>query len=210
MKRGFQAVLSVVAAFGFAAQAFAADVKLKPQVTVEGSEIRLGDLFEGAGDAGLTVFGMAPGVGRSMSYSAAYVQAKAKQAGLVWDNAEGLGPVTITRSDGATEISDADEAASFAREASNSAAPKIATAAPAGQGPDLKRGDSVQILYRAPGIQLITVGKAVADARIGGKARATNARSNKTIDGVLVAPGRIEAYSMNSGPAQVASLDGAN
>jgi flagella basal body P-ring formation protein FlgA len=75
----------------------------------------------------------------------------------------------------------------------------------------LKRGDSVQIVYRAPGIELIAGGKASADASVGGRARALNLRSNKPVDGILVSPGRIEAFSVAASPAtQVASLDGAN
>jgi flagellar basal body P-ring formation protein FlgA len=95
------AVVAAIAVCGLAANAFAAgatEVQLKPSLTIETADIRLGDLFDGAGDAGMAVFGMAPGPGRTMSYSANYVQAKAKQAGLDWKNEAAIATVEITRS----------------------------------------------------------------------------------------------------------------
>ena len=189
----------------FAAQAFAADlvsVRLKPSVNVESSDIRMGDLFDGAGDAAMSVFGMAPGPGRSMSYSAAYVQATAKQAGLNWDNSENVSTVTI-KSGGAAERPAPAASANddpFTPQAQKPAPQRIGAA-------DVKRGDTVQIVYRAPGIQLMATGKATADATIGGKARAVNLRSNKTVDGALVSPGRIEVFSFDSPDAQTALLE---
>lgn len=188
-------------------QAHAADltpVRLKPSVNVESSDIRMGDLFDGAGEAAMSVFGMAPGPGRTMSYSAAYVQAKARQAGLRWDNAENLSTVTIARGgEGGARIPAATTAAAddpFTPNAQKAAAPRTS-------GADLKRGDTVQIVYRAPGIQLIATGKATSDASIGGKARAVNIRSNKTVDGILVSPGRIEAFSFETAESQTALLE---
>lgn len=190
----------------FAAQTFAADltsVRLKPSVNVESSDIRMGDLFDGAGDAAMSVFGMAPGPGRSMSYSATYIQAKAKQAGLQWDNAERLSTVTIARGgDGFERVASAPAAAD------DPFTPMSDKPAPQSTGAkDLKRGDTVQIVYRAPGMQLMATGKATSDASVGGKARAVNLRSNKTVDGMLVSPGRIEAFSFDSADAQTALLE---
>jgi len=65
----------------------------------------------------------------------------------------------------------------------------------------------VQIVYRAPGLQLMATGKATMDASVGGKARAVNLRSNKTVDGILVSPGRLEALSFESTDAQTALLE---
>ncbi len=211
------AALGAIAVFSLAAQAVAADVsvRLKPSVVVNGADIRLGDLFDGAGDAGMAVFGMAPGPGRMMAYSASYVQAKAKQAGHIWDNSENIATVTIARggsaaaspSDSATvKFAQSNAADPFAPPANASKSPAPAQRA-AGAAADLKRGDSVQIVYRAPGIELIAAGKATADASIGGKARAVNLRSNKAVDGVLVSSSRIEAYSLAGSATQVALLD---
>ncbi len=197
--------LAACAGLLFAAQAFAADlvaVRLKSAVNVESSDIRMGDLFDGAGDAAMSVFGMAPGPGRSMSYSASYVQAKAKQAGLNWDNAENVATVTISH--GAAIERPAPEA-SVSDDPFTPKAQKP-TLQRAG-GADVKRGDTVQIVYRAPGIQLMATGKATADATIGGKARAVNLRSNKTVEGTLVSAGRIEALSFEATDAQTALLE---
>ena len=198
--------LTAAAGMLLAAQAFAADltaVRLKPSVNVESSDIRMGDLFDGAGDAAMSVFGMAPGPGRSMSYSATYIQAKAKQAGLQWDNAERLSTVTIVRGgDGA------ERAPLYSAAANDPFTPDTQRAAPQNTGAkDLKRGDTVQIVYRAPGMQLMATGKATADASVGSRARAVNLRSNKTVDGMLVSPGRIEAFSFESADAQTALLE---
>ena len=207
------ALFCTAASLLVAAQALAADltaVRLKPSVTVEGADIRMGDLFDGAGDGALSVFGMAPGPGRSMSYSASYVQAKAKQAGLKWDNAENLATVTIAR--GGAESSDGGEGVASNAMGSNANAddpfaPTQKTPAPRTSAADLKRGDTVQIVYRAPGMQLMATGKSTSDASVGGKARAINLRSNKTVDGVLVSPGRIEAFSFDATDAQTALLE---
>jgi hypothetical protein len=201
-------VLSASAGLLVAAQAFAADlttVQLKPSVNVESSDIRMGDIFDGAGDAALRVFGMAPGPGRSMSYSAAYVQAKAKQAGLNWDNAERLATITIVRG-GDSAPSNAAMTTNVADDPFAPTPPKAA-ARQSGAGPDLKRGDMVQIVFRAPGMQLQATGKAATDASIGGKVRALNLRSNKTVDGTLVSPGRMEVFSIDNADAQTALLE---
>lgn|GEM_PF-2296300 len=211
VKRFGAALFCAAASVFISAQAFAADltsVRLKPSVNVQSSDIRMGDLFDGAGDAAMSVFGMAPGPGRSMSYSASYIQAKAKQAGLNWDNAERLATVTIARGgDGKERFASAPLAASnasddpFTPNNAQKAAPQRSGAA------DLKRGDTVQIVYRAPGLQLMATGKATMDASVGGKARAVNLRSNKTVDGILVSPGRLEALSFESTDAQTALLE---
>lgn len=209
VKMSAAALFCAAASLFVSAQAFAADlidVRIKPSVNVESSDIRMGDIFNGAGDAAMNVFGMAPGPGRSMSYSASYVQAKAKQAGLRWDNAENLATVTIARGGGDGGERMAATTASSA--ADDPFTPNAQKAAPQRTGAaDLKRGDTVQIVYRAPGMQLMATGKAMSDATIGGKARAVNLRSNKTVDGTLVAPGRIEALSFEPSDAQTALLE---
>jgi len=210
VKKVGAALFCAAASVFMAAQAFAADltaVRLKPSVNVEGADIRMGDLFNGAGDAALSVFGMAPGPGRSMSYSASYVQAKAKQAGLKWDNTENLSTVTIAR-DGAENSSGGERIAAAPAANDDPFTPVSNKPAPQRTGAaDLKRGDTVQIVYRAPGMQLMATGKATSDASVGGKARAVNLRSNKTVDGTLVSPGRIEAFSFDAIDAQTALLE---
>ena len=209
VKRLGAALFCATASLFMAAQAFAADltaVRLKPSVNVEGADIRMGDLFDGAGDAALSVFGMAPGPGRSMSYSASYVQAKAKQAGLKWENAENLSTVTIARGGEFGDRTSSSAMGSTAN-AEDPFAPTQKIAAPRSGAADLKRGDTVQIIYRAPGMQLMATGKATSDASVGGKARAVNLRSNKTVDGTLVSPGRMEAFSFEAIDAQTALLE---
>jgi flagella basal body P-ring formation protein FlgA len=68
--------------------------------------------------------------------------------------------------------------------AARAQAASFTTAAPA-----VRRGDTVVMVYVAPGVQLTTRGKAMNDAAIGQSVKLTNLQSNKTVDAIVTAPG---------------------
>ena len=80
------------------APAFASDaVVLRESLSVEGSHITLGDLFEINGAAAATVVARAPAPGGRQSLDVNYVRQLATENGLDWANATGLRRLTVTR-----------------------------------------------------------------------------------------------------------------
>jgi flagella basal body P-ring formation protein FlgA len=59
--------------------------------------------------------------------------------------------------------------------------------------PDLiKRDDSVMLVYEAPGIMLTTRGKAIESGGEGDIIKVLNAQTNRTLQGVVTGPGRVD------------------
>ena len=80
------------------APAFAGEtVVLRESLTIDGAQVTLGDLFEGAGEAADTVIARAPAPGQRTSLNVEYVRRLAAENDLEWANASGMRRVTITR-----------------------------------------------------------------------------------------------------------------
>jgi flagella basal body P-ring formation protein FlgA len=59
--------------------------------------------------------------------------------------------------------------------------------------PDLiRRDDSVSLVYEAPGIMLTTRGKAIESGGEGDVIKVLNAQTNRTLQGVVTGPGRVD------------------
>ncbi len=59
----------------------------------------------------------------------------------------------------------------------------------------VRKGDPVALVYRVGSVEIAALGRALADARVGERARAVNTQSNRIVEGLAVAPGRIDAAS---------------
>lgn len=59
----------------------------------------------------------------------------------------------------------------------------------------VKKGDPVALVYRVGSVEIAALGRALADARVGERARAVNTQSNRVVEGLAVAQGRIDAAS---------------
>lgn len=73
------------------------EVTLKPGLSVEGSTIRLGDLFNVADGRAELALLRAPEPGHKLAISARELQAFAARHGVLWYNAEKLGEVVVAR-----------------------------------------------------------------------------------------------------------------
>ncbi len=86
-------VLAAVAALTFAAPAFAGQVTLRADVSDADGKVTLGDLFDGAGNAGGIL--IANRSGASVVLDAQAVQVMARRAGLQWDNPQGFRRIVV-------------------------------------------------------------------------------------------------------------------
>lgn len=91
----FVGIAALVASAMAAAPAAAAE--LRPEVTVTGNVVTLGDLFDGAGDAARTAVADAPSPGLASEISVSRISLVARRNGLAWHNTTGLTHVTIVR-----------------------------------------------------------------------------------------------------------------
>jgi flagella basal body P-ring formation protein FlgA len=72
-------------------------VRLRTNIAVEGIEITLGDLFEGAGKAAEAAFAAAPAPGEKQLFRVVDVYNAARAAGLTWEPDPGTRSVNVTR-----------------------------------------------------------------------------------------------------------------
>ena len=73
------------------------NVTLRPAITVNGSEITIGDLFIGADDKADVTLSVAPAPGQKLYFKASYIAAVARRLGLFWRLPPGLRHVVVTR-----------------------------------------------------------------------------------------------------------------
>lgn len=164
--------------------AWAGTVSLKSNPVDDDGRVTLGDIFDNAGAAGDVV--VAQRVGPSVVLEAGQVQAQARQAGLSWDNPNGLRRIAVRQSSGpvqAMQVATASQAASS----------QLRTAAlPVGQ-PVIARNDMVRVTYQVGGVNLSVMGKAMRNAAIGEPVAVLNTSSNRMIDAVASGPGQAVA-----------------
>jgi flagella basal body P-ring formation protein FlgA len=153
----------------FASAAWARPVELKSQIECTGPAVTLGDIFVDAGEMSGRAVAPAPGPGARATFSARFLAAAAAAAGLEWSPPAGVDRITVLGAGGARV-----QHAAY-------------TAAPAA----VRRGDTVVMVYVAPGLQLTARGKALTDAAVGQTVRLTNLQSNRTVEAVVTAPGTV-------------------
>ena len=88
-----RALAAFVAALAIAGPALADPVSLRDQPSDDDGRVTLGDLFDGAGSAANVV--VANRTGPSVVLDASALQSQARQAGLTWDNPQGLRRVVV-------------------------------------------------------------------------------------------------------------------
>jgi flagella basal body P-ring formation protein FlgA len=92
------AALAFVCATGIAAPAFAQEMMaLRPEATVMGEVVRLGDLVTGAGDKSALPLFRAPEIGKVGSIRAESIRAAAADLGMPGIDLNGITAVTVTR-----------------------------------------------------------------------------------------------------------------
>jgi len=175
-----------VAALSVTAQA-GQPAELKRDVYASGPALTLADLFVDAGPEGARAVAPAPRLGETSRVSARFISAAAAAAGLSWAPPDGLDQITVTRR--AVNLGPATRrqfAALTTPAVRSDAAPPVM----------VRRGDTITLVYVAPGLQLTTRGKALADAGLGDSVRIVNMQSNRIVDATVTGPG---AASANSG-----------
>jgi flagella basal body P-ring formation protein FlgA len=158
-----------------ASQAFADTVTLRSRVEASGPAITLGDVFDGAGTVGARAIAPAPPAGQISILSIPLLSAAASAAGLDWTPPPGVTEVRVVRPGGARATL---PPAAGARTISDAA---------------VRRGESVTLMYQAPGMSLSMRTRALEDGAIGQPVRLLNTASNRTIDAVVVGPGAARA-----------------
>lgn len=159
--------------FFFAAVAFADPVTLRTRVEANGPAVTMGDLFIGApADVAARAIAPAPSPGQVSTLSMPVITAAASAAGLDFTPPAGVNFIQIVRPGGMR-----------------------ATLPPAGSGSRavdaaVRRGETVTIIYAAPGISLSMRGRAMQDGAVGDNITFLNTTSNRQIDAVVTAPGQ--------------------
>src|SRR5690348_9680959 len=95
MTKFFAALFAV--SLALSAGAARATVTLKPEATVTGSIVHLGDLFADAGAAAKNPVAAAPPLGMRTTYSAAWLRAVASEHHLAWSPASDFDQASVTR-----------------------------------------------------------------------------------------------------------------
>jgi flagellar basal body P-ring formation protein FlgA len=158
------------------AQAFADPVTLRPRIEANGPAVTMGDVFAGtpANVAGRAI-APAPPAGQISSISMAVLSASASAAGLEFTPPAGVAEVRVVRPGGMR-----------ATLPPSSSGHMVADAA-------VRRGETVTLVYAAPGMSLLMRARAMEDGAVGQTITFTNTSSNRTIDAVVTGPGRASA-----------------
>lgn len=175
MLRWFGLAASFYLAFA-AGSAFADTVTLRARIEANGPAITMGDVFEGApaNIAGRAI-APAPPAGQTSALSVPVLAAAASAAGLEWTPPQGVNSVPVVRPGGMRATLPA-----------TGGGPTMADAA-------IRRGESVTLVYQAPGVSLSLRTRALEDGAIGQSVRLLNTASNRTIDAVVTGPGAARA-----------------
>jgi flagellar basal body P-ring formation protein FlgA len=158
-----------------AATAFADPVTLRTRVEASGPAITLGDLFQGAGDVSGRAIAPSPPAGQVTTLSVPLLSAAASAAGLDWTPPPGLTEVRVVRPGGARATL---PAANGGRTMADAA---------------VRRGETVTLLYEAPGMSLSMRARALEDGAVGQTVSFLNTSSNRTIDAVVTGPNAARA-----------------
>jgi flagella basal body P-ring formation protein FlgA len=151
-------------------------VTLRPRVEANGSAITMGDVFEGApANIAGRALAPAPPPGQIASLSMPVLSAAASAAGLDFIAPGGVNSVQVVRPGGARATLPATSGGRVLGDAA------------------IRRGETVNLVYQAPGISLAMRARALEDAAVGQPVRLLNTSSNRTIDAVVTGPGAARA-----------------
>lgn len=163
-----------------AGAAFADTVTLRARVEANGPQVTIGDVFEGAP---ATIAGRpiapAPAPGQVGTLSAPLLAAVASAAGLEWTPPAGVSEIRVVRPGGARALVGSGGGASGGGR-------MVADAA-------IRRGESVTLVYEAPGLSLTMRTRALQDGAIGQPIQLLNTSSNRTIDAIVTGRGAARA-----------------
>lgn len=173
------AIAVVLLASGVAPANAQTPVSLRTSIEADGPAVTLGDFFENAGPAGARAVAPAPGAGRTATFSPRFLQAAARAAGLDWTPPEGMTAILVAGRGGTGATAPRFQSASTPTTASGAIA--------------VRRGETVTLVYVAPGLQLTTRARALGDASIGDSVRLVNLTSNRTVDAVVTGVGAAAA-----------------
>jgi flagellar basal body P-ring formation protein FlgA len=156
--------------------AFADPVTLRTRIEASGRAITLGDVFDGAGDVAGRAIAPAPPPGQVTTLQMVVLSAAASAAGLDFTPPPGIATVQVVRPGGMRAT----------LPAANGARSNAADAA-------IRRGETVLLVFQAPGVSLTTHVRALEDGAVGESVRLLNISSNRTIDAVVTGPGAARA-----------------
>lgn len=160
----------------FASVAFADPVTLRTRIEASGPAVTMGDVFDGApADVAGRAIAPSPPAGQISTINMPVLQAAASAAGLQFTPPAGVNAVQVVRPGGLRATL---PAAGGSR--------TIADAV-------IRRGESVNLVYQAPGMSLNMRARALEDGAIGQPIRLQNTSSNRTIDAVVTGPGAARA-----------------
>lgn len=158
-----------------ASVAFAEPVTLRARIEAAGPAVTMGDVFEGApADVAGRAIAPSPPRGQVASINMPVLQAAASAAGLQFTPPAGVTAVQVVRPGGLRATLPA------------AGGRTIADAA-------IRRGESVNLVYQAPGMSLNMRARALEDGAVGQTIRLQNTSSNRTIDAVVTGPGAARA-----------------
>jgi len=159
-----------------AGAAHADTVTLRTRIEANGPAITMGDVFEGtpAEVAGRAI-APSPPAGQVSSISMPVLSAAASAAGLDFTAPPGVNSIQVVRPGGARATL---PAAHGGRTLSDAA---------------VRRGETVTLVYQAPGMSLSMRTRALEDGAVGQSVRVLNTASNRTIDAVVTGPGAARA-----------------
>lgn len=171
------ACLYLLAAAGVAS---AETVTLRTRIEASGPAVTMGDVFDGApADVAARAIAPSPPPGQLGSLSMPVLAAAASAAGLDFTPPPGVNTVQVIRPGGMrATLAPPSNASSGGRTVADAA---------------IRRGESVTLVYSAPGMSLTMRTRALEDAAIGQPVRLLNTSSNRTIDAVATGPGAAEA-----------------
>jgi flagellar basal body P-ring formation protein FlgA len=157
------------------AQAFAEPVTLRSRVEASGPAVTMGDVFNGApADVARRAIAPAPPAGQISTISMAVLAASASAAGLDFTPPPGVNEVRVVRPGGMRATLPPSGGSSVSDAA-------------------VRRGETVTLIYAAPGMSLTMRARAMEDAAVGEPVRLQNVSSNRTIDAVVTGPGQARA-----------------
>lgn len=147
-------------------------VTLRPRIEANGPAVTMGDVFDGApASIAGRALAPAPSPGQVGSLSMPVISAAASAAGLDFTTPAGVSTVPVVRPGGARATL---PAASGGRTLADAA---------------VRRGETVTIVYNAPGMSLSMRARALEDGAVGQSVRLLNISSNRTIDATVTGPG---------------------
>ncbi|MFO1016446.1 MAG: flagellar basal body P-ring formation chaperone FlgA [Hyphomonadaceae bacterium] len=172
----FAACLYLLCAASFA---HAQTVSLRTRVEASGPAVTMGDVFVGApADVAARAIAPSPPAGQMSQISMPVLAAAASAAGLDFTPPSGVNAVQVVRPGGAR--------ATLAPSQSMVDGRSMADAA-------IRRGESVNLVYEAPGMSLSMRARALEDGAVGQSVRLLNTSSNRTIDAIVTGPGTARA-----------------